>query len=76
MRAGPRAKNSLDIVPEVRMNTKALLIAVTAVVTVLFLSAFRVQAASEASVVTMGQVGRKLAVLKHCAPFSVSSDLS
>ncbi|EIM29985.1 hypothetical protein MicloDRAFT_00013060 [Microvirga lotononidis] len=58
------------------MNTKALLIVVTAIVTVIFLSAFRVQAASEASVVTMGQVGRKLAVLKYCKPFSVGSDLS
>jgi hypothetical protein len=62
--------------PEIRMNTNSLLIAITAIVTVLFLSAFRVQAASEASVVPIGQLGRKLAVFKHCEPFSVGTNLS
>ncbi|WP_404294299.1 hypothetical protein ACD578_28790 (plasmid) [Microvirga sp. RSM25] len=47
------------------MNTKALLFTVTAIVTVLFLSAFRVQAANEDALMTMEQFGRNPGGLKH-----------
>ncbi|MPR08927.1 hypothetical protein [Microvirga tunisiensis] len=58
------------------MNTKALLFTVTAIVTVLFLSAFRVQAANEDPLMTMEQLGRNPGGLKHCEPHCVGADLS
>jgi hypothetical protein len=58
------------------MNTKALLITVTAIVTALFLSAFRVLPANKAPLVTMEQLGRNLGSLRHCEPNRVGADLS
>ncbi len=58
------------------MITKALLVTVTAIVTALFLSAFRVQAANESPHVTMERLERNLGDPKHCEPIRIGPDLA
>ncbi|KLK92463.1 hypothetical protein AA309_14090 [Microvirga vignae] len=58
------------------MITKALLVTVTAIVTALYLSAFRVQAANESPLVTMEWLERNLGDPKHCEPIRIGPDLA
>ncbi|QRM32443.1 hypothetical protein [Microvirga sp. VF16] len=58
------------------MNNKALLITVVAIVTTLFVSAFRVQAANESPLVTMERLKWNLVDQRHCEPILIVSGLA